>query len=420
MVPGTRSRSHAPAIRALPDTLVRIEGVGGIESSLSFAVQGSKRNPVLTRASPVRPEKGMIVSTSPDVANPAQDPLAEAQVDVLIVGAGPIGLETAAELQRRGIRTLNLDRGPIGSQVVNFPPGVRWFSGSERIAIAGVPLETTTQEKATREDYLSYLRMVVGLFKLPVRTFESVESVEPARDGAGFMVRTRTRSGLQRRIQAGRIVLAIGGTARHRRLEIPGEDLPHVRREVGEPHWGHGRRVLVVGGRNSAADSAIRLWRAGARVTISYRGPEVHPRIKYWLRPELASCIRSGLIDARFGTVPVEITPNGAVLEHVERGDREDVLADDVLMQIGYEADGSLFEAIGCRLDGDEMAVVHDPETMETSVPGIHVAGTAVAGTQGRFQVYIENSHIHAVRIAAAMSGEAAPATPVLPELPES
>ena len=362
----------------------------------------------------------MIVSTSPDVANPAQDPLAEAQVDVLIVGAGPIGLETAAELQRRGIRTLNLDRGPIGSQVVNFPPGVRWFSGSERIAIAGVPLETTTQEKATREDYLSYLRMVVGLFKLPVRTFESVESVEPARDGAGFMVRTRTRSGLQRRIQAGRIVLAIGGTARHRRLEIPGEDLPHVRREVGEPHWGHGRRVLVVGGRNSAADSAIRLWRAGARVTISYRGPEVHPRIKYWLRPELASCIRSGLIDARFGTVPVEITPNGAVLEHVERGDREDVLADDVLMQIGYEADGSLFEAIGCRLDGDEMAVVHDPETMETSVPGIHVAGTAVAGTQGRFQVYIENSHIHAVRIAAAMSGEAAPATPGLQELPES
>lgn len=362
----------------------------------------------------------MIVSSSPDVANPAPDPLAEAQVDVLIVGAGPIGLETAAELQRRGRRTLNLDRGPIGSQVVNFPPGVRWFSGSERIAIAGVPLETTTQEKATREDYLSYLRMVVGLFKLPVRTFESVESVEPVGDGAGFVVRTRTRSGLQRRIHAGRIVMAIGGTARHRRLEIPGEDLPHVRREVGEPHWGHGRRVLVVGGRNSAADSAIRLWRAGARVTISYRGPEVHPRIKYWLRPELASCIRSGLIDARFGTVPVEITPNGAVLEHVERGDREDLLADDVLMQIGYEADGSLFEAIGCRLDGDEMAVVHDPETMETSVPGIHVAGTAVAGTQGRFQVYIENSHIHAVRIAAALSGEAPPATPVLPELPES
>ena len=360
------------------------------------------------------------MSIQTDAPATAQDPLAETHVDVLIVGAGPIGLETAAELQRRGIETLNLDRGPIGSQVVNFPPGVRWFSGSERIAIAGVPLETTTQEKATREDYLSYLRMVVGLFKLPVRTFESVESVTPTGDTAGFTIETRTRSGLSRRIRARRIVMAIGGTARHRRLEIPGEDLPHVRHEVGEPHWGHGRRVLVVGGRNSAADSAIRLWRAGARVTISYRGPEVHPRIKYWLRPELASCIRSGLIQAKFGTVPVEITPHGAVLEQVESGDREQVLADDVLMQIGYEADGSLFEAIGCRMGGEALAVVHDEETMETSVPGIHVAGTAVAGTQGRFQVYIENSHIHAIRIAASMSGESPPATPVLPELPES
>ena len=156
------------------------------------------------------------MSIQTDAPATAQDPLAETHVDVLIVGAGPIGLETAAELQRRGIETLNLDRGPIGSQVVNFPPGVRWFSGSERIAIAGVPLETTTQEKATREDYLSYLRMVVGLFKLPVRTFESVESVTPTGDTAGFTIETRTRSGLSRRIRARRIVMAIGGTARHR------------------------------------------------------------------------------------------------------------------------------------------------------------------------------------------------------------
>jgi thioredoxin reductase (NADPH) len=350
--------------------------------------------------------------------DPTQDLHARTTTHTLVIGAGPIGLETAVALTRRGVETLIVDRGPVGAQIVDFPPGIRWFSGPERIAIAGVPLETITQEKATREEYLAYLRAVVRQFDLAVRTFESVESI--SRDGGGFVVATRTRSGLVREISATRLVLAVGGTARHRRLDVPGEDLPHVRREVGEPHWGLGRRVLVVGGRNSAADSAIRLWRAGAKVTISYRGEGVYPRIKYWIRPELEACIRSGLIQARFGTQPVEITPGCVRLQSVTDGKIETIPVDDVLLQIGYEADGSLFEAAGCRLDGDEQAVVHDPTTMETSVPGLYVAGTAVAGTQGRFTVYIENSYVHAERIAAAITGEAPPPDPTLPELPES
>jgi thioredoxin reductase (NADPH) len=346
------------------------------------------------------------------------DDFAETRVEVLIVGAGPIGLETAVELKRRGIDVLVVDRGPIGSQIVDFPPGIRWFSGPERIAIAGVPLETITQEKATREEYLAYLRAVVRQFDLPIRTFESVESIDP--NGGGFTVRTRTHSGLARTVHANRVVLALGGTARHRRLDVPGEDLPHVRREVGEPHWGLGRRVLVVGGRNSAADSAIRLWRAGASVTIAYRGEGVYPRIKYWIRPELEACLRSGLIAARFRTVPTEIGPGFVRLQSLDDGATETIAVDDVLLQIGYEADGSLFETIGCRVEGETRAVWHDPQTMETSVPGLYVAGTAVAGTQGRFTVYIENSHIHALRIAAAIAGESAPPDPTLPELPES
>ena len=347
-----------------------------------------------------------------------QDPAGDTSVDVAIIGAGPIGLEVAAALRGAGLETLNLDRGPIGSQIVDFPPSTRWFSGPERIAIAGVPLETTTQEKATREEYLTYLRMVVRLRELPVRTFETVGSVERSPDG--FVLHTRTLAGLDRIIRARTLVLAVGGTANHRRLGIPGEDLPHVRHELGEPHWGHGRRVLIVGGRNSAADSAIRLWRAGASVTISYRGTEVYPRIKYWIRPELIACIRSGLIEARFGTVPEEITATGVRLRELDGDGTSVIPADDVLLQIGYTADGAIFRSIGCRLDGEEQAVTHDPETMETSVPGVYVAGTATAGTQGRFQVYIENSHVHADRIAAALTGSAPPPTPVLPELPEA
>jgi thioredoxin reductase (NADPH) len=216
------------------------------------------------------------------------------------------------------------------------------------------------------------------------------------------------------------VVLAVGGTAKTRRLDVPGEDRSIVADTLGEPHRYFGRRVLVVGGKNSAADSAIRLWRAGADVTISYRGDDLHPRIKYWIRPELASCIRSGLITARFGTRVLAIGPNAVTLEQLADGSQFDELVDDVLLQIGFEADGSLFEALGCELVGPNRAVLHDSSTMETSIPGIYVAGTAVNGTQGRYEVYIENAHVHAVRIAAAMIGDPPPPDPVLPELPEA
>jgi thioredoxin reductase (NADPH) len=346
------------------------------------------------------------------------DPQADATVQVVIVGAGPIGIETAIELQRRGIDSINIDRGPLGAQIFDFPPLSRWFSGPERISIGGVPLETVAQEKATREDYLAYLRSVVRQFDLAVRTFESVEEVVPVDDG--FVVRTRTAGGLPRLIQTKSVVLAVGGTAKTRRLDVPGEDRSIVADTLGEPHRYFGRRVLVVGGKNSAADSAIRLWRAGADVTISYRGDDLHPRIKYWIRPELASCIRSGLITARFGTRVLAIGPNAVTLEQLADGSQFDELVDDVLLQIGFEADGSLFEALGCELVGPNRAVLHDSSTMETSIPGIYVAGTAVNGTQGRYEVYIENAHVHAVRIAAAMIGDPPPPDPVLPELPEA
>ncbi len=345
-------------------------------------------------------------------------PDAVTTVDVAIVGAGPIGLEVAVELRRRGLSTLNIDRGPLGAQIVAFPPRTRWFSGPERIGIAGVPLETIDQEKATREDYLTYLRSVVRQFELPVRTFETVRSIE--RRGEVFAIETATRAGLVRDVHAKHVVLAVGGTARHRRLDCPGEDLPHVRRDLGDPHWGFGRRVLVIGGRNSAADAAIKLWRAGAEVTMSYRGEGVYPRIKYWIRPELESCLRSGLIRARFGTVPIRIGEEMVELRTVADGAIERIPVDDVLLQIGFDADGSLFDTLGCEVEGESRSVRHDSKTMETSVPGVFVAGTATAGTQGSFQVYIENSHVHARRIAAHLAGEPPPSDPVLPELPEA
>ena len=216
------------------------------------------------------------------------------KTDALIVGAGPIGLEVAIELRKRGLKTLNVDRGALASQIMAFPPGIRFFSSPERIAIAGVPLQTVNQEKASREEYLAYLRTVAHMHELSLRTYEEVVGLEG--DSGNFTAHTRTRSGRNRTIQADRIILAVGGTARPRRLNIPGEKLPHVSSEVGEVHRFFKRRVLVIGGKNSAAESALRIWRAHGGVTLCSRGAELHPRIKYWIRPELDVLLRNKFI----------------------------------------------------------------------------------------------------------------------------
>ncbi|MEE2680773.1 MAG: NAD(P)-binding domain-containing protein [Planctomycetota bacterium] len=344
----------------------------------------------------------------------------ERNAEVVVIGAGPIGLETAIELGRAGIDALVVDAGAIGQQILDFPPATRWFSSPERLGIGGIPFTTPAGEKGTREQYLAYLRSVVDAFGLEVATYQRVFSIQASSVGRGFELETRSRSGLIHRIRAATLVMATGGTARPRSLGIPGEDLPHVHRSLGEPHCFHGRRLLVVGGKNSACDAAVLAYRCGARVTLCHRGQGIHERVKYWIRPELEAMLRSGQIIGRFMVEPVEITPREVVVRSTADGVEERIAADDVLLAIGFESDQSLFSSLGVALSADGEAVEHDPQTMRTNVPGVYVAGTATAGTQSRFKVYIENSHIHARRIAAALSGIDPPAEPAYNELPES
>ena len=196
--------------------------------------------------------------------------------------------------------------------------------------------------------------------------------------------------------------------------------MPHVHRSVGEPHRFHGRRLLVVGGRNSACDAAVHAFRCGAQVTISYRGSDLHERVKYWIRPELEAMIETGQVSAAFETTLERIEPDRVLLRSINKGSTIELEVDDVLLALGFESDMSLFESLGVELEGEDHRVVHDEATMQTSVPGLFVAGTAVAGTQHRFRIYVENSHIHALRIAAALAGEPSPPDPVLPKVPES
>jgi len=335
----------------------------------------------------------------------------------MIVGAGPLGIELAVAFKRAGIDYVQVEAGQIGQAMLAWPPMTRWFSSSDRIAIAGVPIQSVSQEKCTREEYLAYLRGVVMQFDLDIRTYE--RTLRISRGHNEFAVMTRTRAGKVRSRIARYVVLTTGGMAAPNRLGVHGEDLPHVSHVLADPHTYFRRDVLIVGGRNSAVEAALRLHHAGARVTMSYRGATLGGGVKYWLRPEIEYLIEKARIKSYFESVPIVILPDRVELR-AAGGDQIEVPADFVLLMIGYLADMSLFSQAGVELTGDRKVPTYDKQTMQTNVPGLFVAGTAIAGTQrSGVRVFLENCHVHVDRIVAAITGAAPPPEPEPVLLPE-
>ncbi len=368
------------------------------------------------------------------------------ETDVLIVGGGPIGMEVAWRLKGVGVACQQVEAGELGATFGWWAPNTRFFSSPERIAICGVPLVTADQGKCTGEQYRDYLRAVAVQHDLRVRTFERVVSIARLDEG-GFEAHTeRSEHGVggvdeiirtmaagnapvYRRYRARRVVLAIGNMHRPRELGVSGESLPHVSHYFEGPHRHFGRRVLIVGGKNSAVEAALRCWRAGAEVTMSYRGSKLdEKRVKYWLRPEIEWLIERGEIAWMPHTRVVRIKPDAAHLASAGDGaskeEEREVPADDVLLLTGYVQDSTLFDQLGLELVTETRRPRLDSETQESSVPGVYVAGTACAGSMTRATVFIENAHVHAERIAAAIAGggtpEEAPAAPEYGVLEES
>lgn len=352
------------------------------------------------------------------------------RTDVVVVGAGPIGLELAVALKREGIDYVHVEARQIGYTISWFPPGTQFFSSNERISLAGVPLQTADQSKARREEYLAYLRSIVEQFDLEVQTYTKVIGIQPNHEG--FVVSTQT-SRHRRQFRCRRIVLCTGGTDHPRRLNIPGEDSPHVSHYFQDPHPYFRKRLLVVGGKNSAIETALRCHHAGANVTLSYRRDQLDPKsVKYWLLPEINGLIADGRITGLFNTIPTLITPTHVEFAPYANAGTDETgapkavpnplrsPADFVLLQIGYAQDTTLFELAGLELSGECRAPLYDQRTMETSVPGIYVAGTAVGGTQDNYRLFIENCHVHVGRIVAALVGAAPPPTPAALAAPES
>jgi len=343
--------------------------------------------------------------------------------EVLIVGAGPIGLEVGAALKGAGADVMHVEAGTLGWTMGWWAPGTKYFSSPERIEIAGVPLATKDQEKATREEYQAYLRQVAGVHGLNVEHGWRVESIDRAGDGFEVLMRRSARGvgggltvawgeGESHEVRAKHVVLAIGNMHRPRMLGVPGEDLEHASHYLADPHEYFGRSVLIVGGKNSAVEAAIRLHRVGARVTISYRGAAFDPeRIKYWLYPEIEWLIKKGKIAFLPESEVESIEPSAAMVRTAEGV--VSVPADRVVLLTGYEQDSTLFERAGIELEGEERRPVFNRGTMETNVPSLFVAGTATGGTQRRTKVFIETSHSHSVKIARAITGRSPDGTVV-------
>lgn len=310
--------------------------------------------------------------------------------DVVIVGAGPAGLAAAIAAKARGLTYAVLEKGALVNSLLHYPTDMVFFTTPELMEIGDLPF-VSPHEKPTRQESLRYYRRVTDRFGLDIALGEPVIGLSRQASGS-FVVTSRPAGGDVRERHARFVVLASGAYDIPNRLGVPGENLPHVSHYHREAHAHYRSRVVIVGGKNSAAEAALELYRAGAQVLIVHRGPALGDSIKYWVKPDIENRIKEGTIRARFNTRVREITPTDVVVEGPDGIDREP--ADGVLLLTGYRSDPALLRAVGAQLDEATGAPVHDETTFETTVPGLFVIGAAIAGQQSG-RIFIENGRFH-------------------------
>jgi len=317
---------------------------------------------------------------------------------VAIVGAGPTGIACAIELQRLGIEAVCYDKGFLLDSIYHFPEEMRWFSTRDLLDIAGVPFGTPDAHP-TRLETLAYYRAVAERFGVRAQPHTEILAVRP-RPAGGLELDLSDQSGRSTHT-APAAILATGFFHNPRRLGIPGEDLPHVHRRYVSAYPFHGQDVVVIGAKNSAAEAALDLYRHGARVTLVARRDAISDRVKYWIKPDLENRIRAGAIRALFRTRIVEISRESVLVETPDGA--QELRADAVFPLVGYQPDFAFFERCGVRLDPPLQVPAHDPETLESNVPNLYLAGAILGGTEiGR--IFIENSRHHAGKIASAIA----------------
>ena len=307
-------------------------------------------------------------------------------MDILIVGGGPIGIACGLEAKKKGLRYLIVEKGTIVNSLFNYPVNMQFFSSSERLEIDDIPF-ISKEAKPKRNEALEYYRRIVTSNKLEIKLFEKVEEIEKKEDI--FHIQSDKNEYL-----ANNIIIATGFYDLPNMLNVPGEDLAKVSHYYKDPHYYASQKLAVVGASNSAVDAALECWRKGADVTMIIRGPEVGDRVKYWVRPDIINRIEEGSIKAYFNSAVQEIRENEIVIDGPAG---IEVLENDfVLALTGYMPNFQFLEKLGIELSKDDKKLPsYDPETMETNVQGLYLAGVICGGMETH-KWFIENSRIHA------------------------
>lgn len=323
--------------------------------------------------------------------------------DVICIGAGPTGLACAIEAERAGMHPLVIDKGCLCNSLFYYPMNMKFFTTVERMEIGDLPM-TTSGDKPTRPEALKYYRRAVEHYGIETRLYEKVVRIEHHETRHGeFRVHTDGAGGEKHEYHSSKIIIATGYYDLPNYMGIPGEDLPNVSHYFTDPHPYWNQDVVVIGARNSSAEAALDLFRAGARVTLIHRGSEMGKTLKYWVKPDIENRIRAGEIRALFSTRVAKIEPHRVWINnsHAE----EAIPAVQVFAMTGYHPDFSFLEGQGIRLDPVTRKPECDPNTLETNIRGIYVAGVVVGGKQTS-DIFIENGRFHGRQIVAAMAGK--------------
>jgi bacillithiol disulfide reductase len=310
--------------------------------------------------------------------------------DVLIIGAGPVGLACAIEAKREGLDACVIEKGALVNSLVGYPSNMEFFSTPELIEIGGYPFPVQGY-KPTREEAIEYYRSVAQREALDIRLYERVLELRGSR-GDFTVVTTRDAHA------ARHVVVSTGFFDQPNRMNVPGEDLPKVTHYYREPFAYVRQKVAVIGAKNSAAKAALDCYRHGAQVTMIVRSDQLSDKIKYWIRPDLENRIKEGSIKALFNTEVLEIRESSIVVS--TRDGRHEIENDWVLATTGYHPDFEFLEGIGLEFKDDGFRTPsYDDATFETTRPGVYIAGTVCGGYQTS-RWFIENGRFHARQIA--------------------
>lgn len=317
-------------------------------------------------------------------------------LDVLVVGAGPTGLACAIEAVREKFNVLVIEKGCLVNSLFSYPPGMTFFTTRERLEIGDIPF-TSINVKPTRAEALEYYRGVAEYYRLPVHYQERVMAVHGS-DG-NFEVHTRTSDENENTYRARKVVVATGYYDIPNLLGVPGEDLPKVAHYYGEAHAFYQRKVVVIGGANSAAIAALDLFRHGAEVTLIHWEPELSRHIKYWIRPDIENRIKEGSIRAFMESTVKEFTPDAVWIENPE-GERTRIENDFVFALTGYHPDFDFLRSMGVEIDPKSSRPTCNTKTRQSNVPGIYLAGVLISGRHTN-EIFIENGRFHGKQIMA-------------------